>query len=88
MNPKNISKRLKTVLSPSDQKSNKSRRDFIQKAGLGGLALGYMLDDDPAKEVEYSTQKINKSSNPSDLKITDLRIAYTSKAPIIKIETN
>ena len=88
MNSKNISKRLKTILSSSDHKSINSRRDFIQKAGLGGLALGYMLDDDPAKEVEYTTQNINKSSNPSDLKITDLRIAYTSKAPIIKIDTN
>lgn len=88
MNPKNISKRLKSVLSSSDKKSNKSRRDFIQKAGLGGLALGYMFDDNPEKELEYTTQNINRSSNPSDLKITDLRIAYTSKAPIIKIDTN
>ncbi|MEM9328357.1 MAG: mandelate racemase/muconate lactonizing enzyme family protein, partial [Bacteroidota bacterium] len=29
-----------------------------------------------------------RSSNPSELKITDLRIAYTTKAPIIKIDTN
>ncbi|MCG8309447.1 MAG: mandelate racemase/muconate lactonizing enzyme family protein [Cytophagales bacterium] len=88
MNPKNISERLRTILSTSDRKSGNSRRHFIQKAGLGGLALGYLLDDDPAKEIEYATQKINKRSNPSDLKITDLRIAYTSKAPIIKIDTN
>ena len=88
MNPKNISNRLRTILNSTDKKSNKSRRDFIQKAGLGGLALGYMFDDNPEKEVEFTTQKINKSSNPSDLKITDLRIAYTSKAPIIKIDTN
>ena len=88
MNPKNISKRLKTLLSYPEQKSNNSRRGFIQKAGLGGLALGYMLDDNPEKEIEYATQKVKKSSSPSDLKITDLRIAYTSKAPIIKIDTN
>lgn len=88
MNPKNISKRLQKILSPNDNSSNNSRRDFIQKAGLTGLALGYMLDDQPEKEIEYATQKVNRSSNPSDLKITDLRIAYTSKAPIIKIDTN
>ena len=88
MNPKNISNRLKRILSSADQRSSNSRRDFIQKAGLGGLALGYMLDDHPEKEIEYITQNVNKSSNPSDLKITDLRIAYTSKAPIIKIDTN
>ena len=88
MNPKNISKRLKSMLSKTEEKSSKSRRDFIQKAGLGGLALGYMLDEKPEQEIEYTTQNINRSSNPSDLKITDLRIAYTSKAPIIKIDTN
>jgi L-alanine-DL-glutamate epimerase-like enolase superfamily enzyme len=88
MNPKNISKRLQKILSPHDNSSSNSRRDFIQKAGLTGLALGYMLDDQPEKEIEYATQKVNRNSNPSDLKITDLRIAYTSKAPIIKIDTN
>lgn len=88
MNPKNISTRLQKILSSPKQKSNNSRRDFIQKAGLGGLALGYMFDGNVEKEMEYSTQKVNRSSNPSDLKITDLRIAFTSKAPIIKIDTN
>jgi len=81
----NISKRLKAILSPA---SDSSRRDFIQKASLGGLALGYMFDGNIEKEMEYTTQKVNKNSNPSDLKITDLRIAFTSKAPIIKIDTN
>ncbi|MEM9329360.1 MAG: twin-arginine translocation signal domain-containing protein, partial [Bacteroidota bacterium] len=65
-----------------------NRRQFIQKAGLGGLALGMMFDSNPAQEVEYLTQKVRRSSNPSELKITDLRIAYTTKAPIIKIDTN
>ena len=88
MNPKNISARLKNILSSKKNKSNHSRRDFIQKAGLGGLALGYMFEGNPEKEIEYSTQKVNKNSSPSELKITDLRIAFTSKAPIIKIDTN
>jgi L-alanine-DL-glutamate epimerase-like enolase superfamily enzyme len=47
-----------------------------------------MFEDQPEKEIEYATQKVSRSSNPSDLKITDLRIAYTTKAPIIKIDTN
>jgi len=88
MNPKNISKRLQKLLLPNQNSTNDSRRDFIQKAGLGGLAIGYMLEGQTEKEIEYATQKVNRSSNPSDLKITDLRIAYTSKAPIIKIDTN
>lgn len=88
MSPKNISNRLKNILSSPKEKSNHSRRDFIQKAGLSGLALGYMFDGNVEKELEYSTQKVNRKSSPSELKITDLRIAYTSKAPIIKIDTN
>jgi L-alanine-DL-glutamate epimerase-like enolase superfamily enzyme len=88
MNPKNISTRLKNILHQQKENSNRSRRNFIQKAGLTGLALGYMFDGAVGKELEYTTQNVNRSSAPSDLKITDLRIAYTSKAPIIKIDTN
>jgi L-alanine-DL-glutamate epimerase-like enolase superfamily enzyme len=88
MDPKNISKRLQKLLYPKHHLKKNSRRNFIQKAGLGGLALGYMFEDQPEKEIEYATQKVSRSSNPSDLKITDLRIAYTTKAPIIKIDTN
>lgn len=88
MNPKNISKRLQKLLAYKTSDPDNSRRDFIQKAGLGGLALGYMFDGFAEQELEYTTQKVNKNSKPSDLKITDLRIAYTTKAPIIKIDTN
>lgn len=88
MNPKNISSWLKTTRSSLSKKSTNSRRKFMQQAGLGGLALGYMLDGNIEKELEYTTQKVNRNSAPSDLKITDLRIAYTTKAPIIKIDTN
>ncbi len=68
--------------------NNKDRRGFIQKAGLGGLSLGLMLHNSQAEQVEHISQKVNRQSAPSDLKITDLRVAYTSKAPIIKIDTN
>ena len=64
------------------------RREFVQKAGLSGLALGLMFNGDVGKELEFTTQKVNRNSSPSELEITDLRIAYTSKAPIIKIDTN
>lgn len=69
-------------------KSSSGRRDFLQKAGLGGLALGLMFNDSVARETEFITQKVSRNSKPSDLKITDLRIAHTTKAPIIKIDTN
>lgn len=88
MDPKNFSARIRDIFSAPKENSNHSRRNFIQKAGLGGLALGYMFDGAIEKELEYTTQNVNRSAAPSELKITDLRIAYTSKAPIIKIDTN
>lgn len=69
-----------------------NRRDFMKKASLGGLSLGLLFDGKPAQEVEFLTQKVNRLSNPSGLKITDLRIAVIDKAPmtcpIIRIDTN
>ncbi len=51
-----------------------------------------MLDGRIEEEMEHVTQKIQRSSNPSDLKITDVRIAWVEKAPmpcpIIKVDTN
>lgn len=69
-------------------KQSNSRRSFIQKTALGGIGMGMMFQDSYAQEVNYLAQKVNRNSNPTDLKITDLRIAYTTKAPIIKIDTN
>ncbi len=64
------------------------RRQFLRNAGLGGLALGMLMNGNTAEELSFLTQKVNRNSAPSDLRITDLRIAYTTKAPIIKIDTN
>lgn len=73
-----------TAVSPLD------RRSFLQTglAALGGLALPSALRADAGEEVEFLTQRVNRSSAPSQLKITDLRVAYTTKAPIIWIDTN
>ena len=69
-----------------------SRRHFFKKAGLGGLAMGMMFDGKPYKEVEFLSQKVKRLSAPSDLKITDLRVAVVARAPmtcpILRIETN
>ena len=77
--------------STSENNSN-SRRSFIQKAGFGGLALGAFINSPLEETLEHSMQKVNKFSSPSDLKITDLRIAEVADAPmrcpIIKIDTN
>jgi L-alanine-DL-glutamate epimerase-like enolase superfamily enzyme len=72
------------------------RRSFLQKAGfgslsLGGLSLGMGLGT-MEEELSHLTQKVNRNSNPSALRITDLRIAEIEKAPmrvpIIRIDTN
>ncbi|MDP5139695.1 MAG: mandelate racemase/muconate lactonizing enzyme family protein, partial [Spirosomaceae bacterium] len=55
-------------------------------------SLGMLFDGQPDKEIEFLAQKVKRSSNPSDLKITDVRIAIITKAPmtcpLIRIDTN
>ena len=83
----------KEVNQPDEAlKHTDNRRDFLKKASLGGLGLGFMFDHDPAKEIDYITQKVNRYGKPSDLKITDVRVAVVTGAPmicpILKIDTN
>jgi L-alanine-DL-glutamate epimerase-like enolase superfamily enzyme len=58
----------------------------LATAGLG--AAGLLTDAD----VEGAVQNVNKASMPSDLKITDLRVAVVTGAPmtcpLIRIDTN
>ncbi|MFB3133843.1 MAG: mandelate racemase/muconate lactonizing enzyme family protein [Rhodothermales bacterium] len=67
------------------------RRAFLKKAGLGGVSLGFLFNG-VEDEVAYATQHVNRYSRPSDLKITDLRIAEVKDAPmrcpLIRIDTN
>ena len=69
-----------------------SRRDFFKKSTLGGIALGSSVLFSPIEEViAQSTQKVNRFSNPSDLKITDMRfcvIQNVGRTPLIRIDTN
>ena len=68
------------------------RRSFLKKAGLGGLALGAFIKQPFAPTLDYAMQKVNKSSAPTDLKITDMRYAVVmngnARCPIIRIDTN
>lgn len=68
-----------------------NRRSFLSRAVTGGLALGYLFNR-VEDEVAYAAQGVNRNSSPTDLKITDLRIAEITGAPmrvpIIKIDTN
>lgn len=68
------------------------RRDFIKTASLGGLSLGAAGLSSPEEEGAYLTQNVNRHSAPSELEITDLRVAVIDdipfKVPLIRIDTN
>ena len=68
------------------------RRNFLKKAALGGIALGGMLHLSVEDTIAMTTQNVLRSSSPSDLRITDLRVAQKGTggfpARIIKIYTN
>lgn len=68
-----------------------TRRRLLVRAGAGACAAGVgaaAFEDD----VAQATQAVNRRSRPSELKITDLRIAEITRAPmqvpIIRIDTN
>jgi len=77
--------------STQEQQEN-PRRTFLKKSALGGIALGGAFMFSPIEEIiAQSTQKVNRFSAPSDLKITDLRYATTTvlgRTSIIRIDTN
>ncbi|CCH57232.1 Galactonate dehydratase [Fibrisoma limi BUZ 3] len=83
---KNIFSRLTSSAQPAD------RREFIRNAGLGGLTLGMLFDGKFEQETEFITQKVKRDSKPSELKITDMRVAVLQgvpfSSPIIRIDTN
>lgn len=50
------------------------RRAFLKRAGRGDVSLGFLFNG-VEDEVAYATSPVNRYARPSDLKITDLRIA-------------
>src|SRR6187455_17069 len=74
------------------EENENSRRSFLKKSALGGIALGGAFMFSPIEEViANSTQKVKRYSAPSDLKITDMRYATTTvlgRTSIIRIDTN
>lgn len=63
-----------------------ARRSFLK--GVGVLGAGFWAD----QTLEALPQNTNTGSRPSDLKITDLRVAVVARAPmtcpLIRIDTN
>ena len=64
----------------------------MKKVGLGGLSLAGLTMAGIDEQVAYASQKVNRNSSPTDLKITDMRIAEISgvvfRTPIVRIYTN
>ena len=67
------------------------RRSFLRSAGgslAAGLGAAFWADD----TLDGAVQNTNTNSRPSDLKITDLRVAVVARAPmtcpLIRIDTN
>src|SRR5690554_3343468 len=64
-----------------------SRRSFLQKSLVTGLTGGMLLGSF-SESLGGAVQKQNKFSNPSDLKITDVKCGYARGALYVKIYTN
>ncbi|HQG62728.1 MAG TPA: enolase C-terminal domain-like protein [Bacteroidales bacterium] len=71
--------------------SERSRRSFIRKAAMGGIAIGSFMNMPVEETLEQMTSKVQRASRPSELKITDMRVAVindSGRKPIIRLDTN
>jgi L-alanine-DL-glutamate epimerase-like enolase superfamily enzyme len=68
-----------------------NRRQFLKKTAIGGMSLTSLMGLTFEDSMAQTTSKVQKSSAPSDLKITDLRYCVTTvlgRTAIIRIDTN
>jgi L-alanine-DL-glutamate epimerase-like enolase superfamily enzyme len=75
----------------NDPRTSNDRRSFLKKAAMGGIALGGLMHLSIEDTIAQTTQNVQRSSAPSDLKITDLRVALTNVlggTAMIRIDTN
>lgn len=75
----------------SNPATKDSRRNFLRKSAVGGIALGSFMSMSIEDTVAQATSKVNRASKPSELKITDIRycvIQNVGRTPIIRIDTN
>jgi L-alanine-DL-glutamate epimerase-like enolase superfamily enzyme len=72
------------------------RRSFLKKSLLGGISIAGLMNIPFEDTIAQVTSKVQRSSSPSDLKITDLRYTTVSNGTgatnarnvIIRIDTN
>jgi L-alanine-DL-glutamate epimerase-like enolase superfamily enzyme len=78
--------------NPSNDGPAITRRGLLKSAGLAGLSLAALGRASVEDQIAFASQGVNRNSRPSDLRITDLRIAHIHNAPmrvpIIRIDTN
>jgi L-alanine-DL-glutamate epimerase-like enolase superfamily enzyme len=78
--------------SNKNEQEENGRRSFLKTSTLGGIALGGAFMFSPIEDViAQTTQKVNRYSSPSDLKVTDMRYCVTpvlGRTAIIRIDTN
>jgi L-alanine-DL-glutamate epimerase-like enolase superfamily enzyme len=75
----------------ANPQTSNNRRNFLKKAALGGIALTGVMNMSIEDTIAQTTQNVQRSSSPSDLKITDMRVAVITnvgRTPIIRIDTN
>lgn len=85
---------MKSLTKELQEQTVCSRRSLLKGAcaGFAGLSLAGIACAPIEEQVAYATQNVRRSSSPSQLRITDLRIAVVTRAPfrcpLIRIDTN
>lgn len=77
-----------TLAEINNPTTDGSRRSFLKKTALGGIALTGLMSLSIEDTIAQTTSKVSRSSSPSDLKITDMRYATIMSKHIIRIDTN
>jgi L-alanine-DL-glutamate epimerase-like enolase superfamily enzyme len=65
-----------------------NRRDFLKKASIGGLGMGFLGTNATSEIITSSGSFQSKPSQKAKIKITDLRCAVMGNSPIVRIITD
>jgi L-alanine-DL-glutamate epimerase-like enolase superfamily enzyme len=75
----------------SSPKTSEDRRSFLKKTALGGISIAGLMGMSIGDTVANVTSKVSRNSSPSDLRITDMRVAVVREGgqkAIIRVDTN